>query len=244
MHGGMRLKLRRIYCGLNQMNDLMPDLPRRVILFTKVPLPGQVKTRLMTCLSAEECASLQSSFIKDIVRACLESDAGLYIFYAPAEEITPLKECVPDSARLYRQKGREIGERMHNAFCRTLSECRASVLIGSDIPAMSSDTITRAFEALSLCDVVLAPSEDGGYSLIAMKEPHKFLFSLSHYSTTSVLEETLAKIHESDLSCILLETCSDVDTEEDLKNLVKDIENGKIDVPETKKFLTAKGFIK
>ena len=102
MHGGMRLKLRRIYCGLNQMNDLMPDLPRRVILFTKVPLPGQVKTRLMTCLSAEECASLQSSFIKDIVRACLESDAGLYIFYAPAEEITPLKECVPDSARLYR----------------------------------------------------------------------------------------------------------------------------------------------
>ena len=39
-----------------------------LIIFAKAPIPGQVKTRLQTHLSAEECAELHASFIIDTIR--------------------------------------------------------------------------------------------------------------------------------------------------------------------------------
>ena len=37
-----------------------------LILFTRVPIPGQTKTRLMPFLTGEECARLHACFVKDI----------------------------------------------------------------------------------------------------------------------------------------------------------------------------------
>ena len=38
-----------------------------IILFTRTPVAGEVKTRLSPCLSSAERAQLQAAFIKDIV---------------------------------------------------------------------------------------------------------------------------------------------------------------------------------
>ena len=50
-----------------------------LILFTRVPIPGQTKTRLMPFLTGEECARLHACFVKDIYEKAKLS--GYVVFY-------------------------------------------------------------------------------------------------------------------------------------------------------------------
>ena len=45
-------------------------MKRAVIVFTRVPIPGQTKTRMMPYFSPEECAKLHENFLKDIAQEC------------------------------------------------------------------------------------------------------------------------------------------------------------------------------
>jgi len=65
------------------------------------------------------------------------------------------------------------------------------------------------------CDLVLGPATDGGYWLIGLRSPQSSLFDGIHWSTDSVLAETLARAKEARLTVALLRTLSDVDTAED-----------------------------
>ncbi len=63
-----------------------------LILFTRVPIPGQTKTRLMPFLSGEECAKVHTCFVKDIYAKAKEVGADLFVFYTPRDEKSLLKE--------------------------------------------------------------------------------------------------------------------------------------------------------
>ena len=54
-----------------------------VIVFTRIPLPGQTKTRMMPYLDAEQCARLHTNFLKDIAVACRRSAADVFVYYTP-----------------------------------------------------------------------------------------------------------------------------------------------------------------
>ena len=51
-----------------------------LILFTRVPIPGQTKTRLMPFLTGEECARLHACFVKDIYEKAKQVDADIFVF--------------------------------------------------------------------------------------------------------------------------------------------------------------------
>ena len=53
-----------------------------LILFTRVPIPGQTKTRLMPFLTGEECARLHACFVKDIYEKSKAGGCGYFrVFY-------------------------------------------------------------------------------------------------------------------------------------------------------------------
>ena len=58
---------------------------KALILFTRVPIPGMTKTRLMPFLTGEECAMLHSCFVKDIYEKAKQVDADIYVFFTPKE---------------------------------------------------------------------------------------------------------------------------------------------------------------
>lgn len=73
--------------------------------------------------------------------------------------------------------------------------------------------LKEAFESLEgKADVVLGPSDDGGYNLVGMREPHPEIFPRITWSTHKVLAETLERADESGLSVCQLEPWYDVDT--------------------------------
>jgi glycosyltransferase A (GT-A) superfamily protein (DUF2064 family) len=95
----------------------------------------------------------------------------------------------------------------------------AAVLIGSDIPTLPMAHVNRAFALLGEHDLVLGPSDDGGYYLIGTHRPHPRLLREVTMSTPTVLRDTLAIAAELGLRAALLPGWYDVDTLADLARL-------------------------
>jgi len=91
------------------------------------------------------------------------------------------------------------------------------ILIGSDLPELSSDLLSQAFYQLNAHEIVIGPAQDGGYYLIGMRAPYKEVFEKIAWSTNQVLAQTLQ--HCKDYS--MLKTLTDIDTHEDLKAFPK-----------------------
>ena len=67
------------------------------------------------------------------------------------------------------------------------------------------------WESTESYDIVLGPALDGGYVLLAIKEPHEILFRDIDWSTPAVLQQTLAAARRQTLSVCLLRPLVDID---------------------------------
>ncbi len=192
-----------------------------LLMFTKSPIIGKVKTRLQPELSPKESLQIYKAMVEDNVEKHNNLQfCDLKIFYYPSDSEKEMKDWLGNDIDFYPQKGKDLGERMHNAITKILSQNYKKVLlIGSDIPTVNKSSIVRGFAKLETFDVVLGPCEDGGYYLIGMKEAHAKLFQEIPWSTSEVLHLTKQKAQKESLDLIQLELKSDIDTFEDLSRL-------------------------
>ena len=161
---------------------------RAIIVFTRVPVAGQTKTRLMPYFSPQECAGLHTCFLKDIAGQCQKTQADLYICYTPDDKGAALKNIFGDDKIYFPQMGESLGERMYMAIQRVLAKDYGScVLIGTDVPEIKQAELDYAFRLLDVHDIVLGPTQDGGYYLVGMKKPVREVFEKQTYSHASVL---------------------------------------------------------
>jgi hypothetical protein len=73
-------------------------------------------------------------------------------------------------------------------------------------------------------DLVLGPSEDGGYYLIGLRAPHPDLFEAIPWSTSRVLPQTIRRAEAKGLRIVRLPSWYDVDTPGDLERLRGELE--------------------
>ena len=197
----------------------------RLIVFTRYPKPGTTKTRLIQELGAEGAADLQRrmteltlSRAKELIE--MRSLPVEVRFDGGGEK---LMRTWLGPVFVYRQQGRgDIGQRMQRALADGFQDgCEAVVIIGSDVPHITSDIIQRAFEGLKTSDLVLGPAGDGGYYLIGLhraafgraKLP---LFESIYWGTDKVLSQSLSIANNLGLNYLLLNTLQDVDRPEDI----------------------------
>lgn len=190
---------------------------KAIIIFTRVPVPGQTKTRLMPYLSGEECAKLHAGFIREIYRICRNVEADILVFYTPEDKAGILREIVGEEQKLFVQDGKDLGEKMQNAFQEAFQMGYEScVLIGTDIPQIRERNLNKAFEQLQNHDIVINPTKDGGYYLIGMKENHEAIWKVEHYGTNTVIQDTMKHIENQNLTVSQGEVLQDIDIKEDL----------------------------
>lgn len=190
-----------------------------IICFTRIPIPGQTKTRLMPLLGGDRCAALHTAFLQDISAVCSAVETDLFVAHTPDGDPAPLQTIFP-RAVLFPQQGGDLGARMDHALTHVLRRgYDACVLIGADLPLLSAEHLRSAFIALETADMTLGPTSDGGYYLIGLRRPCAAVFQNQQYSTASVFENTLAAAKASGLSCATAPLCDDVDTPEDLRLL-------------------------
>jgi len=192
-------------------------LRRLIILYTKFPTPGQVKTRLIPTLGAEGAAKAHRLMV-DHALSHLEKLAGTTreIHFAGAR-LSQMQDWL-GSQSFVEQRGLDLGARLVRSFADSFNQGQEAVLIiGSDCPELSAQHLEEAFEALATKPLVLGPALDGGYYLIGLNRPVPQLFSEIPWSSPWVLKATLDIASHLGLSYHLLPPLGDVDEPVDLE---------------------------
>lgn len=192
-------------------------MKRAVIVFTRVPVPGQTKTRMMPYFSPVECASLHENFLKDIAQECEKVNADIFVCYTPQKGKAYLKKIFNNAMEYFPQTGEGLGERMYQAIAYVLGKGYDScVLIGTDIPELKASDLEYALRLLDVNDVVFGPTVDGGYYLVGMKRPVREVFEKKTYGTGNVLDQTVTPLREMGLMVGYVRRLQDMDDREDI----------------------------
>lgn len=182
----------------------------KIILFARSLELGKGKSRLAGFLDEKQRYELIKRLLEGTVKEIKKTGLAYSIHYEGSKE--SIKHLGND---LVAQGGQCLGERMLKALKEELKTNKAVVLVGSDLVNLSAAYIQEAFKALEEKDMVIGPSEDGGYGLIGMTRPLD-VFSNMAYSRDDVCEKTLDKAMDLGASFRILKKIRDIDTIEDL----------------------------
>jgi rSAM/selenodomain-associated transferase 1 len=186
-----------------------------VAVFARAPKLGTVKTRLAIVLGDDLALEVHRTLLRETLDNVLNPDRyALELWLAGDAEGLEAEPGWPQVVLRQQAEG-DLGERMLATIAQlTETGCR-TIVIGSDCPLMSRAYLGRAAAALQDHDLVIGPSEDGGYTLIGMSRPIPELFVDMTWSVTTVLRETLRRAAQLDLRVSQLDTLWDVDTAAD-----------------------------
>jgi uncharacterized protein len=190
-----------------------------LLIFAKAPVAGQVKTRLISGLGRYRATSLYEDLLTRTLNTGRKAGfLEIQIWVSGNMNhryFTRLKN--RHYVKLFQQRGKDLGQRMSNAFDSALRKHAYAVLIGSDCPSLSSsDLQTGRFFFENKKDIVLGPANDGGYYLIGLKQNKPELFSNIKWGEETVFSETCCRIEKNNLNMGLLSKRSDVDRTSDL----------------------------
>ncbi len=202
------------------MTGASPRSDHALVVFVKHPRPGAVKTRLAAAIGPDAAAELYRALAEHVLEAT--TPAGEYerlVFFDPPEALEEMRAWLP-GVRLLAQHGEDLGARMADAFARAFARGASRVaIVGTDAPSVSRETVAEALAALGGADAALGPSEDGGYYLLALREPRPELFAGIAWSTPAVAAETRARAAALQLTLRELPALRDLDTLDDLRGL-------------------------
>ncbi len=201
-----------------------------LIIFAKAPIEGYVKTRLCPPLTPDEAASLHGSLVLDLLERCQTLKGCDRILAGAPTPDHPFFGAMKTrfKIQIWEQVGDDLGARMTHTFQSALgTPYQSAVIIGADIPGITVQLISSALKSLQDHDVVLGPTEDGGYYLIGLRSPSPQLFENITWSTNTVFSLTQEKAKAMDLSLKVLPKLRDLDTMEDLQAFTQESKDKK-----------------
>src|SRR5262245_2409992 len=193
-----------------------------VAVMAKAPGFAPVKSRLQPPLSAEEADALATAFLLDRLDGVISLvGASAVLAFAPPQAESTLRALVPPGVRLVPQRGDGFGDRLTHLFDDLLARHAVALTLDADSPTLPMDWVAAGLATLAAADadVVLGPTEDGGYWGIGLRAPCPMLFEDVPWSTERVLDTTLARAQAHGLRVRLLGRWFDVDAEADLRRL-------------------------
>ena len=189
---------------------------RLLIIFTKNPEAGQVKTRLARSVGEEKALEIYETLRYHTATVTEGVDAKRMVYYS--RFIPPSDLFLTDKFTPKLQQGDDLGERMFHALEAGIeSGFRHIVLIGTDCYELSSEILDEAFSALERSDAVVGPATDGGFYLIGLNRLIPELFLNREWSNSAVLRESIRILQCHETPYELLSELSDIDTFDDLK---------------------------
>ena len=193
-----------------------------VAIMTKVPEAGRVKTRMLPALAPEQAARLHDIFLRylDHRLSRMPWARRLMFFDPPHADVRRLPR---DGAELVPQAPGDLTARLVAATAHARGAARARVLfLGADSPDVPVSHLSGAVELLHAQDVVLGPTEDGGYWCLGVS-PDVHLASLLaeiDWSSGREFAQTLARARSLGYNVGIAGPWDDVDRPEDLRRLV------------------------
>jgi rSAM/selenodomain-associated transferase 1 len=199
----------------------------------RAPRPRFTKTRLGRAIGYEQAAALYAAFLRDLAARFSTAPFAVGWYVTPEHAWTELRPLVGTSHSGLPTPVLDQGEGNWTDRQRTLFQGAAArgeertVLIASDSPHLDVHVVVEAFARLESDDLVLGPTDDGGYYLIGMRgtpragraAPWDALTGV-RMSTGTVLDEIVTRACSLGLATSMLPATFDVDEVSDLDRLI------------------------
>lgn len=186
-------------------------LEPNIVLFTRFPQAGSCKTRLIPALGMDGAARLHRRLTERTLGVLRSAGVEVTVAITGASAAA-FADWLGDDLLLTQQSEGDLGARL-----KPFIEAAPVVVFGADTPELRPRHVQQAITGLAKHKVVIGPAEDGGYYLIAMREPFRELIDNIPWSTDQVLPTTLNRLERLGIRPLLLETLADCDTPEDLE---------------------------
>lgn len=197
----------------------MQKKTNKLIIFTKSPVLGEVKTRLQPEYTEEQSLALHKTLLTKTLQLTKKLEGvDIELCCTPDRTTMFFLECENDyPIKLSNQYGVDLGERMALSFSVALQTYKKVVVIGTDCPDINQAYIAEAFTALDNVDSVIGPAVDGGYVLLGLRKYADEIFSGIYWGSNTVFVQTENALDELSWSYKELGIMHDVDRPEDLQ---------------------------
>ena len=207
---------------------------RLLVIMAKAPKPGAVKTRLTPRLSLQAVTAFYRCLLDDTL-ALARSLVGVEIaIMCPDSDVNELASLTGQGVRVVAQKGEGLAAGLTSVFAHFVEgPQRRIIAFNSDSPHLPRSVIEEAFETLRAHDLVVGPTDDGGYYLVGAKASHPTLFSGGEIGTSSALERLLSRARVLELSVGFEDPFYDIDVADDLIRLAAELQCAPARAPRT-----------
>ncbi|WP_220451254.1 TIGR04282 family arsenosugar biosynthesis glycosyltransferase [Nocardioides dongkuii] len=193
----------------------------RALVVAKVPVPGQAKTRLGADIGMTRAAEVAAAALLDTLAACTEAFGAERCHLALAGDLAEGVLHAEIEAALAGwtvrpQRGDGFAERLVHAHADLASAGPGPVVqVGMDTPQVTPELLLRAVAALDAGrhDAVLGPAEDGGWWVLALRDPRAAapLRDVA-MSTATTYADTRRALEATGMLVATTTTVRDVDT--------------------------------
>jgi rSAM/selenodomain-associated transferase 1 len=211
---------------------------RTLVIMAKAPKPGMVKTRLAESLASAAVTALYRCLLEDTLALAKSLTSVEVAVMCPEADQEELAELTGDNVQVVAQKGEGLAAGLTSVFRHFTDAGRQRVVaFNSDSPHLPGSVLESAFEALNGNDMVVGPTEDGGYYLVGAKAAYPALFNRDGMGTRNALEALLARARELQLSVGFTDPFYDIDVEGDLTRLAAELQLDAARAPRTAAWL-------
>jgi rSAM/selenodomain-associated transferase 1 len=201
-------------------------------VFAKYWQTGTVKTRLAASIGGESASELYRICVQVTLDRFADVGDQRTVSFWPADRRREFAAIATPAWHLAVQCQGDLGQRMRDFFKTTMAAGeRRVVLMGTDTPNLPVANVKRAFQLLETYDVVLGPSEDGGYYLVGACAAPPPIFDEVDWSTPRVWDQTLHHLRRADVTFAVLPSWYDIDQLDDLQRLERDLLSAAADNP-------------
>ncbi len=210
-----------------------------VHLMTKVPFPGKVKTRLIPELGIAGATEAYWKMLSWVLPRIHDPESwNLQVWFANLSylKVGPFGQDIerriqglfePFSTNYAVQPNGNLGHRLNEVLKKSKNRCVKSIVLGGDSVSIDQSLIKRAVNALDVSDVIVSPTEDGGFCLLGAKKPIRGLDKHIQWGSSSVHKDLISLCKDEGLSVTQLDKGFDVDTYPDWLRFLKIVDEQK-----------------
>jgi glycosyltransferase A (GT-A) superfamily protein (DUF2064 family) len=156
----------------------------------------------------------------------------------PDSDVTELARLAGKEVSVVAQKGEGLAAGLTSVFAHFAEgHQRRTIAFNSDSPHLPRSVLEDAFTRLAAHDVVVGPTDDGGYYLVGAKASHPTLFARDGMGTNSALERLLSRARALELSVGFSDPFYDIDVADDLTRLAAELRLAPTRAPRTARWL-------
>ena len=211
---------------------------RVLVIMAKAPRPGVVKTRLTPSLSPEVVTAFYCCLLDDTLALARSLEGVEVAIMCPDSDVNELARFAGKDLSVVAQKGEGLAAGLISVFAHFAEgHQRRIIAFNSDSPHLPSSVLEDAFTALAEHDLVVGPTDDGGYYLVGAKDSHPALFARDGMGTSTALERLLSRARSLELSLGFSDTFYDIDVADDLTRLAEELRLAPAKAPRTARWL-------